>query len=490
MRLSYRIAVSLLLCWLVVRPVSARAEDDPAITKAKASFTQGQQLYLQEKYGEAAKAFLEAFGHKAIPAFLFNAAVAYEKAKEYVLAVEQFRKYLESAPDASDAASVRERIAALDKAIAASVAVRPPPDRPPPDGMTPPPRDTVRPRAVVVPVLPDIKPKGVVMVNTKPTGATIYLNDKLHRLGESPWQGDLPSGSHEILIEAKGYRPEKKAIQVTPDRLVDVYVGLSQEHYLGWVEVTASRPGAAIFIDRKEVGAVGRTPYTGFLNPGKHQIWVSFPGHKEQTQTVEVVSSQAHKFHFALSPLEHGWLSVVGVTAPGAEVKLDGKLVCKAPCTHLEVAPGQHVLVVERKGRKPLRTKVDVERVVVTTATVQLQPKPSRVSAYVSYGFAAGFLASGIALGFVSKQQQDDLKSDIDAGKLINTRDARFQRGRIYSYIANAMFGLTGVCAIFGVYYTFADRGPKSSIQTAVRRIGLLPEFGPSYAGLRGEVRF
>ena len=131
-----------------------------------------------------------------------------------------------------------------------------------------------------------------------------------------------------------------------------------------------------------------------------------------------------------------------------------------------------------------------MRRLRLHTARVKLAKKPSLVSAYVAYGFAAGFLAGGIALGYLSKQIQDDIKGDISNHVLINSTDARFKRGRVYAYIANGMFGLAGIAAIFGVYYTFADRGPKSLIKLYEKRIGLTPEFGPSYAGLRGKWRW
>jgi hypothetical protein len=473
---------------LPLAPREARAEEDAALAKAKESFTLGQQLYLQGKYAEAAKAFVAAYGHKPIPAFLFNAAVAFEKAKEYAPAIEHFKKYLAAAPTAADAAQIKERIAALEKALAAA---QPEPVRPPPDGMAPDPaREPPRARVVVVPVLPAIQPKGVVSVSTKPAGATVYLKDKLHKLGESPWQGDLPTGQHELLIEARGYRPEKKTIEVTPDRIVDVYVALSQEHYLGWVEITANRPGALIFIDRKDVGAVARTPYTGFLNPGKHKVWVQSPGYVEAYREIDVASSVAHRVHLELKPVTYGWLNVRGNSVNGAEVKIDGKVVCKAPCIEVEVTPGPHQLVIERKGYKPLRTTLQMSQRSISTATVDLAEKPSRVSAYVSYGVAAGFLAGGIAVGFLSKQLEKEVKSDIGGGVLVTSADPRLEKGRRYAYVANGLFGLAGITAIFGIYYTFADRGPKSKVVIMDRRLTIAPELSPTYAGLRTELRF
>lgn len=482
----------LVLLLLLFTPGVTRAAPDAGLLAAKKAFTQGQRLYVQKAFIKAADAFLEAYKAKPIPAFLFNAAVAFEKGKAYKKAVTHFKLYLAKAPKSSDAAKIKKRIAALDKAIKDAL---PPPRRrvvEPPPRPGDPPRPRVvepRPRVVVVPVLPEIKPKGVVVISTKPPGAMLYLNNKMTKLGPSPWEGSLETGEHRLIIEYRGYKPEKKTISVSPDRLVDVYVALSREHYLGWVQITADTPGAMVYIDKKEFGAIGRTPYTGFLKPGKHKIWVRKTGYSESKKVVDVISGKTHRFHLKLKKLKHGWLTIAGATGYGAQVLLNGKKLCTVPCDRVVVQPGKHRLEIKRKGFKTLKSDVIVRRLRLHTARIKLAQKPSRVSAYVAYGFATAFLAGGIALGYLSKQIEDEIRSDIN-NVLVNTSDARFMKGKIFAYIANGMFGLAGIVAIFGVYYTFADRGPKSLIKLYEKRIGITPQVGPSYAGLRGQWRW
>jgi len=343
---------------------------------------------------------------------------------------------------------------------------------------------------VVVPVLPKIAPKGVVVVATKPPGAHLYLNDKMHPLGRSPWQGSLATGSHMLIVEAKGYKPERKTLTVSPDRLVDVYVALSQEYYLGWVHITANRPGALVYIDDRSVGAAGRTPYTGFLKPGMHKLWVEKPGFMRKHATIEVTSGKTNRLHVKLEPVQHGWISVLGATAAGAEVLLDGKLACKVPCDRINAQPGKHRMVIKRKGYKTIRTNVVVRRLRHSVAKVVLARRPSRASAWVSYGVAAGFLAAGITMAVLSHNLQSELDREIDQGSLVSSNDGRFQKGRIYSYIANGLFGLAGISAAFGIYYTFADRGPKSRVRIRARRVVVVPSLSPYFAGLAGRVRF
>ncbi len=491
----------------------ARADSDPALSAAKAAFSKGQQLYLQKKFIQAAEAFLQANRAKPIPAFLFNAAVAFEKGKAYQKAVLYFRRYLAKKPKATDAGKIRRRIAVLEKALRDAAGPTPPrrtvepprrtvepprrtvePPRrtvePPRRTVEPPRRAVVRRRAVVLPALPTIRPKGVVVISTRPAGAAIYLNSKMKKLGQSPWQGSLPKGEYTVIIEHRGFKPEKKGISVSPDRLLDLFVALSREHYLGWVQITATTPGAKVYIDKREFGAIGRTPYTGFLKPGKHTIWVGKVGYHMAKKELNVVSGKTNRLHIRLTRLKHGWLTVSGATGYGAQVLLDGKELCKVPCDRVVVMPGKHSLEIRRKGYKPVKSDLIVRRLRLHTARIKLAKKPSRVSAYVAYGFAAGLLAGGIALGYISRQITDDLQGDINNNVLVNSSDGRFKRGRVYAYIANGMFGLAGLAAIFGVYYTFADRGPKSQVRLYHKRVAITPELGPTFAGVRGTWRW
>ena len=83
------------------------------LVAAKADFEEAQTLYIREAYNDAAAKFLAAYDKKPFGAFLFNAAVAFEKAKKYEQAMQFFEKYLEKDPDAKDAKEVRERIDGL-----------------------------------------------------------------------------------------------------------------------------------------------------------------------------------------------------------------------------------------------------------------------------------------------------------------------------------------------------------------------------------------
>jgi tetratricopeptide (TPR) repeat protein len=81
----------------VVAPAIAadEAAPDADLQAAKAEFETAQTLFIKDQYQEAAGHFLGAYARKPFPAFLFNAAVSYEKAHRLDQAGEFFQKYLE-----------------------------------------------------------------------------------------------------------------------------------------------------------------------------------------------------------------------------------------------------------------------------------------------------------------------------------------------------------------------------------------------------------
>ena len=102
------------------------ATPDKALNDAKEAFETAQTFFVRGEYDTAAAKFLEAYNKKPYPAFLFNVAVSYEKAKQLDKAKEYFERYLKDDPNASDAAQVRLRLDVIGKLLA------PPPAPPAP----------------------------------------------------------------------------------------------------------------------------------------------------------------------------------------------------------------------------------------------------------------------------------------------------------------------------------------------------------------------
>jgi hypothetical protein len=497
-----RVALLLAVCMCATAYPAAAGEEAPdqGLAAAKESFEAAQAAFVRGDYPAAAEKFLAAYEQKPFAAFLFNVAVSYEKAKQLEKAKQYFERYLEKDPNASDAAQVKLRLDVINKLLAPPPP--PPPAAPPPanpDGGAPPPGtppaaatpNAPPPPAIPPPppVLPDIDTKGLVVIDSKPQGATIYLNDKRSGpFGKTPWQGSLESKPVRLLLEAKGWKPEERQITPRSDKLIDVYIALSEEHYLGWIELVSNVPGADVYIDRKDIGAVGRTPFTGHLKPGPHTIMLERFGYEPLQQTIDVKPGTATQYSMAMKAVEKGWVTVTGRGAVGGRLIIDDKPACTLPC-RAEVAPGPRAVRVEREGMEDYQGNLQVVRGIETTIDVQLNPRPPRTRSISTAVVALVLIGGGAYVGHLSQQTKDSINNDIAGGQLVDSNDSRFLRGKLEAIGADVLYGLGGIVAITAAF-GFFSHGPESTGLVDHHQISLTPEVAPGAGGLTLRGRF
>jgi hypothetical protein len=333
-----------------------------------------------------------------------------------------------------------------------------------------------------MPVLTDIETKGLVVIDSKPQGATIYLNDKRQGpFGKTPWQGSLESKPVRLILESKGWKPEERAISPRSDKLIDVYIALSEEHYLGWVELTSTVPGADVFIDRKEIGAIGRTPFTGHLKPGKHTIFVERFGFEPVRRDIDVAPGTATQHSFEMQPSQKGWVAINGRATSGGRLIVDDKFACATPC-RAEVTPGKHEILVEKKGMEDYESDLDVPRGVETTIEVQMSPRPPHTRAITTAVVAALLIGGGAYVGHLSQQNKDGISNDIASGVLVDASDPRFTRGKIEAIGADVLYGIGAIVAVTALFGLF-EHGADSTGVADHKKISFTPTMGPGSGG-------
>lgn len=416
---------------------------DPALSSAKVAFEEAQVLYTKEQFAEAAAKFMVAFDRKPFSSFLFNAAVAYEKAKLLDQAVATFQRYIDVDPKARDAAEVKTRIETLKAALA-----------PPAAG---------KPAEKPAQVLPAIATKSLVIIDSKPSGASIYLDDKTKGVfATTPWQGSLEPRPTRLLLEARGYKPEEREIAPRTDRIVEVYISMSEQHFLGWIEVVSNVPGADVFIDRQDIGAIGKTPYTGHLKPGRHTLWVQKVGFLPAQKDIDVEAGTATTHSLPLEMVGYGTLRAGSKAGQGGKLIIDGKPACVLPCDQ-QLAPGEHTVAVQMEDMEDYQGKLTVNRADLTTMDLGYSPKPSRGKAWTYAVFSAAFLGGGIYLGVKGNQVKDEISRDVnDPSKLIGSSDSRKTTGKIYYIAADVCFGASLLTAGLAVW-NFLENGPPST---------------------------
>ena len=321
-----------------------------------------------------------------------------------------------------------------------------------------------------------VKPRSLVVIETEPQGANIYLDDKTAGVfAQSPWSGSL-DGQRKVIIEKRGYKSKESTLVPDPNRLVVLQVVLSEEDYLGWVEIKSNVPGAAIFADDKSVGAIGVTPFSGNFKPGKHKIWISADGYDEFSQEIEVVAGEAGAVEAQLSGSPVGYLNIRATGMGTTRVSADGKRLCdQVPCRE-PLREGKHKIVLARSGFKPYRATLDFQARTELTLRPNLVKKPGRGDAVTAYVFAVLLAGGGTAAYLYADKLQ--------------VGDAQYDNRKYIKYGAYGGWGLGGVIGLTAIYYTFRDKGPPSTATIDMRSLALSPAAGPGYAGLDIGGRF
>ena len=472
---------------LAQAPASAQSPD--ALKKAQNAFDSAQILYLQGKFDEAAQGFQDAYAARPFPQFLYNVGASFHMkgkatadAEAFGKAVEYYKKYLAEDPQASDKAKVEKAIGVLEAEIKRMK------DNPKPGAGS---GSAAPPVSAEVQALGEVKVRGLIVVESDPSNATIYIDDKKKgSFATTPWSGSL-EGEHKIIIEKRGYKVAEKMVSADPSKLFVLSAVMAQEDYLGWVEIKSNVPGAEIFIDDKSVGAVGKTPLSQNIKPGKHTFWISTEGYDEYKEEVEVIAGETHAITATLKGAPVGKINVIGLGIEDSTIFIDGQLACeRGPCLKA-MQQGDHVVTVSRPGFKSYTRRVTIQAKTEMAIKVGLAPKPSRSDAVIAYVLAAGFGGGGIFLGLQANKYRDQIKDAIAKGDPPpDSNDPRFTKGKIFAIAADATFVIAGITALTAVYYTFRDKGAPSTALIDVRALALSPQIGPGYAGVGMEARW
>jgi hypothetical protein len=482
------------VCALGLSMRGATAQQADALKKAQNAFDQAQADYLAGKWDEAAKGFDEAYSARQFPQFLYNAGACHhmkgKKASDpaaYKIAVDYYKKYLAADPQAADKAKVEKAIGVLDaeiKRITDALATG--------SGSG---SGSAAPAPIVasqeVQNLGDAKVRGLVVIESEPQNATIYLDDrKKGPFAQTPWSGTL-EGEHKITIEKRGFMPLEKTMTADPSKLFVLSAVLGKESFLGWVDIKSNIPKSEVFIDDQAIGSVGKTPYSQYVKPGKHTFWVTTEGYDTYKQEIEVLPGGTHEINANLKGSPTGKLNVIGLGIEDSTIYVDGKIACeRGPCLK-SLQEGEHTLTVSRPGMKPYSRRVRIQAKTETNVKVTLAPKPSRSDAVIAYILAGGFAGGGAFLGLQANKYRDELRKEIDTGDPPpDSRDPRYTKGKAFAIAADVTFAIAGITALTAIYYTFRDKGSPSTGLIDVRAIAITPVVGSEYAGMGMEVRW
>ncbi len=454
---------------------SVQAQGSREVREARRHMEEGQEFFLQERWEQAAESFLAAFDLRAHTAFLYNAALAMHRLGSVARAIELYRRYLDTAPNARDRADVEQRIALLERAASSAPDIPPPAcegEDCPPEGECQPGEEGCesgdpQPPQVTITLDPEAaaagrhaRMKSVILVESEPTNATVILvdeNDREVTRGEAPLEYTADPGRYALLLEHSEYRSTRTPVQVTAGRYYVFHIEMSQPP--AFLQVVTDPPGARVYLDDPEVGSVGSTPFGDVVRTGTHTLWIERPGYQPIEREIEIGLGQEEQIEIPLERLPFGEANIL-TNVEGSMVEIDGEEIGTAPIRH-QLPEGDHVLRVRSDGMKDFETPFTVSLGQTTRLLVRLNPRPSRTSAWVSLAFSALLFAGAGVSGWYSTTVYDDLEHDAANGRLAND-DPRMQRGFIWALVADVGFLVATVTSALTLYYFLRDPLPPS----------------------------
>ncbi len=282
----------------------ARADD---LAQAKSHFSIGARAYEERKFRMAIDAFEESYRLAPRPAILFSIAQAYKRQyflekldRDLLQAISYYRRYLEDDAKGKRAGEASAALGDLEP-----VALRLGLER---GGAAPAPPAPEGPRPARILVAPSVR-NATARVDG---GAPLELPSRI----------EVTPGKHTVLIEAEGYLPERREVEVAAGESFPIDVRLVERPALLRFDVG---DGVRVFVDGREA-ATTPLPKPLEIAPGGYDLALIRRGHDPIGLHVELGPGESRpvRAELAVSSQRVGAYVVLGlaglVTVGGAVV--------------------------------------------------------------------------------------------------------------------------------------------------------------------------
>ena len=182
--------------------------------------------------------------------------------------------------------------------------------------------------------------------------------------------------------------------------------------------VNCTTPGARVLVREK---VVGTTPLDGpvRMNAGTAEVEVVAEGYVPFKQTIDLPKAGAITLDVFLVAREARGQLVVRSTPEGADVRIDGKSLGRAP-TEAQLAPGNHVIVVSRDGFVDKKASAVVIEGQSKTVDVTLE-RPPPITSKWWFWTGIGVVVVGVAVVsvvYALTTEKDAGRGDIAPGQV------------------------------------------------------------------------
>lgn len=325
--------------------VAAQESQTRDIERAKARFRVGKQAFDEERFDDAAQAFLDAYRFSGRSELLFNVAQSFRRAGHLQKAADYFQQYLEERPDAPNADAVVEAIIAVQEEMDAQMAT--------------------------------------VDVQTSPPGLNIFVNGELTPRCQSPCTVSLLPGEHTLVAREPNGGEISDTLTVAAKQQTSLRLEVAPQVQLGQLEVTTDvREGTISINGQAPVQLPMLAPVE--LPAGSHQLTVR-AADRVWRGTVDVPPNDVRRILVPLGGIDGSSINTVQLTSIGLASSSVGLFLGAAL---LGRAAGQTHAALE--DQQASDRPVDAGMVD--------RGKSQKTAANVLYGAGAATLSAGVGL--------------------------------------------------------------------------------------------
>jgi len=316
-----------------------------------------------------------------------------------------------------------------------------------------------------------IKTIGGLIVNSEPTGATVFLNGD--EIGKTPLnKSDIEAGEHTMVIHREGYVDNVQLVTIPTGRTVQATARLVKMK--GTLIIKTDPAGGWITINGKSEGEAKPTGLEFKDMPiGLYKIKAELDHYYTTEKNVKVRYGARDKVYLKLNP-KPGSIFVTS-TPSGADIILAGRQTrVKTPGKIENVQVGKYQLLLRLNGFEDKIERIVVKPDQTTTISSVLQckktekddvkpikrkthssPTPSkpRMTAigkstnaddYACVTFAVGY--SNIRAGYMTFTQLDSTRQNEDKKEYLYRRELTFDKNirmkRYYLYFGDEVAGI------------------------------------------------
>ncbi len=221
---------------------------------------------------------------------------------------------------------------------------------------------------VTAPPPPPSPALATLVVDSRPTGAAVYLNGRLS--GRTPLTLQVNPGRQEVELRLAGYQPYRVTVNPKPGERVQVFAQLVPEPRQGTLVISSTPSGAEVYVE----GALrGRTPLSLNLPEGRYGVELRLAGYETYRATVQVRRGETTRLDVRLNPVSRTGTLFLESNPTGAEAYVNGALRGRTPL-RLVLDEGTYQVEFRAPGYEPYRATVRVERGRETRVSASLRP--------------------------------------------------------------------------------------------------------------------